>query len=312
MEVNHQKWLKYAYVIILVSATIALGIDCFNDYLKDEDVSLTEYKKFNHEDHENIYPSVTFCVEPPFIAKKLDDIFDDIDVTKYKNFLGGKTWDERLLRVDYDNVTVSLDDSLLGVRMNLINDYSRIYSYGHKSPKFPDDKWITKFKPNFYVSLRLWNKKCFTFDIPYIDRHFMTSYEVYLRNNIFPSGLRPSKPGKNGNFVTFFHYPGQWITAAYTNKFEWLEKDIDSPPYTMEFRIQNVQTIKRRDKKSKRCLTDMRSYDTFITDSYIAKIGCRPLHYKTEVKKPLCTTKEEMNRFRRLPSLFALEPYSLP
>ena len=313
MEVNHQSWLKYAYVIILVSATIALGIDCFKDYLKDEDVSLTEYKKFNHEDQDNVYPSVTFCIENPFISKKLEDIYDDINITSYKNFLGGKSWDDRLLQIDYDNVTVSLDDALLGVRMNLFKDFLRRYSYGHKNTTFPDGNLITKFEPNFYVSLRLWNKKCFTFDVPYIEKHFMFSFDIYLRNSIFPSGVRPSKNGEDGSLVTFFHYPGQWITAGYTNKFEWPGKDINSPPYTMEFRIQNVQTIRRRDKKSKHCLKDMRSYDTMITDDHIAHtVGCRPPHYKTQVKKPLCTTKKEMIMFKKLPSLFALEHYYLP
>ena len=312
MKINFRTFLKYVYVIILLSVTIWLVIDCWRSYLKDEDVSQTEYKRFHYDDPDNVYPSITFCIEHPFLAEKLQNIDNGINISTYKNFLRGRYWDDRLLEVDYDNVTTSLDDSLLGVKMMLHQKFNLQYLYTHKETKFPDEKWSLKFVPDFRVSLRLWNRKCFTFDIPYKDQHFMTAFEIYLRNKIFSSGVRPSKPNKNGGFMTFFHYPGQWITSGYTNKFEWIEKEKDSLPYTMEFRIQNVQVIKRRYKKSNKCSEDMKGFDTLMMNHQVIAAGCRLPHINTTIQKPLCTSKKQMQILSTMPNLIQLEPYYLP
>ena len=88
-----------------------------------------------------------------------------INISTYRDFLRGSYWDDRLLEVDYDNVTASLDDSLLGVKMMLHQDSTLRYLYSHKETEFPDEKWSLKFVPDFRVSLRLWNKKCFSFGL---------------------------------------------------------------------------------------------------------------------------------------------------
>ena len=53
MDNKYGNYINYVYVIICVSVTIGLGINCLVNYLKDEDVSLTEYKKFHHDDPDN-------------------------------------------------------------------------------------------------------------------------------------------------------------------------------------------------------------------------------------------------------------------
>ena len=313
MDHNYKKYFNYVYAIICVSGTIGLGIDCLVNYLKNEDVSLTEYKKFHHGHPDNVYPSITFCIEHPLLEDKFGNK-NGINITAYSQFLKGYYWDGRLLEIDYDNVTVSFNDFLLGARMVLASDYGSpsYYMYSHQETKFPKYKGSRAFSPKFYVSFRFWNKKCFTFDVPYIEQKFMTGFEIYLKNTIFPTGVRPSKPDKDGGFITFFHYPGQWITAAYTNKFEWEEKDKSSPPYTMEFRIQNVQTIQRRNKKKEPCSESMRVFDTMMMDYFMIGVGCRPPHFNTTVNIPLCTKKQEMKILNRQPSLFSLESNYLP
>ena len=173
MAINYPTFLKYVYVLILVSGTIWLGIDCFRCYLKNEDVSQTEYKRFHYDDPDNVYPSITFCVEHPLLPEKLQNINDGINISTYRDFLRGSYWDDRLLEVDYDNVTASLDDSLLGVKMMLHQDYNqKYYMYSHKGTKFPGEKGSLKFVPDFQVSLRLWNKKCFSFDVKKAKENF--------------------------------------------------------------------------------------------------------------------------------------------
>ena len=77
--------------------------------------------------------------------------------------------------------------------MSTHNNYAKYYLYSTKGTSFPDEKRRLKFFPDFKVTLRLWNRKCFTFDIPYKEQHFMTEYGIYLRNKIFPLEVRPLK-----------------------------------------------------------------------------------------------------------------------
>ena len=124
--------------------------------------------------------------------------------------------------------------------------------------------------------------------------------------------MRPSEPNENGGFVTFFHYPGQWITSSYTNKFQWSDKTEESSPYTMEFRIQAIQTMKIRNRKQKPCHENMRSFDTLWMNNLMLQVGCRPPHFNTTLHLPLCNKKQDMYILRRQPSIFILDKYYLP
>ena len=53
-----------------------------------------------------IYPSFSFCFVPPFLENAFEIYEDGINITTYSKFLHGELWDERMLAVDYDNVSL--------------------------------------------------------------------------------------------------------------------------------------------------------------------------------------------------------------
>ena len=101
-------------------AALGLTCWCWYKYMKDDDVSLVNYKRY-HSEQNSIYPSRTLCFNNPFLNHKLQDIGEGINTTTYSKFLEGLHWDERLLHIDYDNVTIDLDKYLDGVRVVLAN-----------------------------------------------------------------------------------------------------------------------------------------------------------------------------------------------
>ena len=111
--------LRLFYIHCLLAAS-GLICWCLYKYTKDEDVSLVNYKRY-HSKENSIYPSLTLCFNNPFLNEKLQSIGEGINTTTYSKFLEGLHWDERLLNIDYDNVTIDLDKYLDGVRVVLAN-----------------------------------------------------------------------------------------------------------------------------------------------------------------------------------------------
>ena len=131
---------------------------CFHKYWQDKDVSHVNYRRF-HDGDDSLYPSVTLCFNNPFLGERLREIGDGINITTYVEFLEGKRWDERMAGIDYDNVTVELEDYLVFSEITLIN--------GSKSSHH-----------KYYVSMRSPPMKCFSFDMPFT---FNTGVEFFIR-----------------------------------------------------------------------------------------------------------------------------------
>ena len=97
-----------------------------------------------HSSKDSVYPSLSLCIRPPFLEKEFERGKDEvINISSYTQFLKGNYWDERMLDIYYDNVTVSLENNLL---------YSfYVTQSGEK----------VLWRPIFYASFRSSDMKCF-------------------------------------------------------------------------------------------------------------------------------------------------------
>ena len=114
--------ISNTYFIACVAATIGLQLYCLTRYFENDDVTDVEYTTF-HSSKDAIYPSVSICIIPPFIEKRFDVYGNGINMTSYSDFLEGVFWDERMLDVDYDNVTTTMSDNVMGTAMALWGEY---------------------------------------------------------------------------------------------------------------------------------------------------------------------------------------------
>ena len=286
----------YICVTLCTIATLVFSIQCLYKYLENEDVSKTTFKKF-HQDPENIYPSLTLCMKNPYLEKTLRYHGEGVDIASYFSYLNGKVWSDRMQKIDYDNVTVSLHDNVLGISMELHNETR--YMYNHLTGLQEPLGW----KPNFYINVRREDRKCFSFEIPYVENRPVFNFKIYIHNNFFPKGFRTpyskfnaSNP-ESGGLLVYFHYPGQFETSFYTAIGEWNAKDNQSKPYTMQFNVKDVSVLKRRNKPEEECIENWRHYDRSIREDITKKAGCRPKYWNTtEYLKP-CSSKEEIKRY---------------
>ena len=105
---------KRLYHLLCITSTLAMTAYCVYQYQLNKDVSIVDFKEFNEEE-DFIYPTITVCFATNFIQEKLSDNQNGINVNAYYEFLSGNHWQDNMLDIDFDNVTVRIEDYLLGV-----------------------------------------------------------------------------------------------------------------------------------------------------------------------------------------------------
>ena len=145
-----RNWTRIFHILCSISA-FSLTCWCIYKYMKNDDVSLVNYKRY-HSDKNSIYPSLTLCFNNPFINDKLQSFGDGVNITTYSKFLKGLYWDKKMNQIDYDNVTIDIENYIIEIKVVVAN--GSVYN----------DKDILKR----YVVTRSSSLKCFSFDPPFL------------------------------------------------------------------------------------------------------------------------------------------------
>ena len=113
MPNSKDKVFKYMSHALCGIATIGFIIYCVYQYILDEDVSRIEFQQFNSEE-DHIYPAITMCFPKPLLEDKLAPYGEGINTSSYSSFLKGELWDERMANINYDDVSMNIEEYLLG------------------------------------------------------------------------------------------------------------------------------------------------------------------------------------------------------
>jgi hypothetical protein len=303
------EWRKFFHVLCIFS-TLALTGWCLYKYTLDEDVSLVGYVKFNDDKYKR-YPAITLCFWNPFYNEKLKQYGPGINTTTYSHFLQGRLWDDRMVSIDYDDVTVSLEDYTTEIGVQ----------YGN----FTVGSWKDTFyqgtepreRPGFYVSNRNGGSKCFSLTMPYVQGLPIIYFYTTINSNIFPDGKRhifPNFDGSNintGGFTAYFHLPGQHFRAYYDKKYSWASRENKARNYDMSFTLKNIEVLNRRNKFFNRCNINWENDDNMVKEELIKSVGCNPPHWKVNSPLRICSKREEMGKFR-WPTYHDLQKFPLP
>ena len=283
------------FYLLCIFATVALQIYCIKRFLEDEDMSVVRYTKF-HSKENDIYPSFSFCIVPPFLPDKFEEYGDSINITSYIKFLKGELWNEEMLYVDYDKVTISLEKNLFRYLVRFS---------GHKP--YP-------MAPNYYTSFRSAVRKCFTFDSPVFENRLIWYLRADIKKSVFQNSIRPSGFGKiaDGRLYTYIHYPGQRLTSYYTVQFQWKKRSNTTEYYRMKFYVKNIDSTRYRHKMIAPCIENWKNYDEYIMDQMMTKAGCQPPHWKTKLGVALCSNSTDMRIFKDQPSTKQIQSYDPP
>ena len=241
-------------------------------YSEDEDLTEVAFKMYN-QDEESIYPGITICIDKPFETYKLKKFGKGINKTAYKQFIQGRLWDERMLKINLDSVVIDIKDYLIEACIKS--------HFNGKCVRF-DPEISSFFEPS--------KRQCYTFhNTPGSNIVFV---ETKMNVSLFPNQMRPEM----WKFIAQFPFPTQIFRSSKMSYGEWQNRQNLSNGFTMNFYVRNVVVIRRRSKKLKPCY-DWNNYDNLVMNEISEQLGCRPVYWSQNSNVPLCNAKEKMGMF---------------
>jgi hypothetical protein len=254
----------------------------------DEDLSQINVRKFG--DSEDIfYPSVSLLFGAPFVYEKIQKYGNGITSTTYQQFLLGEFWEKTFADVDYEEVSVDINDYFVGY--DILYDDSQRVSYN--STIHDSSRWRVPYS-NGNIS----TGKLFTIDIPFEDGENLRKLDIKLRTKIFKDQVRPPKISTNNGFEGFgvtFHYPNQYTSAKHVDMWTWPDRDENaSKSYRMEFELKNIEILQKRNKWRTPCIPGHPNIDRIWFKNYFQTMLCKPPYVYNISSVPPCSTKKDM------------------
>ena len=156
---------------ILLIATAILLVKCIWKYIQNHSTTSTEYRTY-HQRAQDIYPSINFCFSGLEIydEEKMKQLYGIDNVTEYPMYLKGEKWNEKMMNVDYDEVTGHLQKIFNSVDVSFdMEGYYQAYQWVNQ----PDERNKAYISPEnanssekafpFFISQRTSEAKCFGF-----------------------------------------------------------------------------------------------------------------------------------------------------
>ena len=263
---------KLFRLLCLFCAT-TLCIYCIFEYSQNRDLSEISFVKFQGTGI-NIYPQLSLCVWQEFIESELKKINSDFNSMAYENFLKGDIWDSRMIDLDFDKVRTKAENYVL-------------HTCSQSSFKSPCD-----VKTGISTHILFWGVTCLSLHAIPDKRLFAAS--MWLNSSVFGNdGVRSPYDHK---FVVFVSYPQQ-VTRFTYNLGHWDIRN-STEPYSMNFKVKDVEVLRRRNKLQSRC-SDWKNYDTIVEEQALSYIGCRKFRGQTDkylpslADYPACRSKEK-------------------
>ena len=344
MAADWLRCINTLFTALCITIALIFTAYCIYQYCKNEDSSVVTFSEY-HDEEDNIYPGITLCfleylkpgtltweekkkfynkvIEGRALFEKISQKKKYLKTLKYKKVSDDLTVEqeeqiknvtEKLMNIFQDNVVLNIKDYLLFgfIRKNVAGMYVheflrnrswRLDNLGFRFDQQRNETWI----PIFYQSLSDIYRRCWTFEIPYNNTEQVQTFGVMLNRSIF--GRRRIRPAYK-NFEIRLSYPKQQLTAP-TVKSNWGFRDPNStkPEYTMNFEIQNMVVLKRRNKPNKGCTTKWKDNDKQIIDDIVDTTGCVLPHWNLNTTDTICVGPELRNISRILGNM---KGYPLP
>ena len=96
-------------------------------------------------------------------------------------------------------------------------------------------------------------------------------------------------------FFTLLHYPNQLLLSASSAKYDWIQRP-DNSTYSMRFKIEGMEVLKKRNKNNDPCTDNWQIYDFDVLAEHVQEMKCRAPYHNSSDHFPLCSTYEELQK----------------
>ena len=270
------------FIFLCSVGTLSLCAVWVYRYGLNDDSTLVDYKKFSETD-DYLFPTVSFCLcNDMFSQDRLADY--SVNASSYSEFLRGNMFENRMLKISYQNITTEMVDYIIGYRI-----YFRNFSIFKADSGFSleDRKMLVVNNFNGFIEPYLEFCKCFSLLIPKIKELWI--FRALISNDIFPDGLRPVE----SDLKTFVHLPNHFLLSKYNKKWEWPFKS-RFETYKMRFIIRSLDIVTKRNKDDLPCNEHWKDYDDWVVQSFKNETGCNNPYQFHDTRLPMCNTKKQI------------------
>ena len=88
--------------------------------VEDRDVGVVDYELLDNTEID--FPVVSLCFRNPFLGAKLREYNQSFTSSLYLQYLEGDIYDEEFEKIEYNNVTMNLDDYYIKSKFSLSNE----------------------------------------------------------------------------------------------------------------------------------------------------------------------------------------------
>ena len=318
MRETYKKYFVIAFQYVCAICAILLTCRCISNFSLDKDMTEINFREY-HGTADDMYPSMTFCHQNPFILDELQKYNKNVTVKRYKQLLAGsflddvsmsvedigwisgENWTSSFMDIDYDEVTIEIKDFVARVSVIFLsNNFVQLdtVTYLMQNASLAPDTSVNKKeylnlpKINYYTSTRHFLFKCFTFDVPFVPGRFMNSMEIDISASIFADNMvHPDT--RSGNYFITYGYPNQLMRSNVRNRDMFIRPNFLTACFLQESLIGSVETLNRRNKRGQECNSDWKNHDKYTLMDIATKVGCNPKYWKIRLDLNNCTKQEE-------------------
>ena len=297
---NCYQFMVLVFRSILLIATAILLVFCIRKYIQNHSTTSTEYRTY-HQRAQDIYPSINFCFSGLEIydEEKMKQLYGIDNVTEYPMYLKGEKWNEKMMNVDYDEVTGRLQKLFNSVDVSFdVLGYHQAYHWVNKADErnrafmsLENANSSEKAFP-FFIPQRTAEAKCFGF-------HFSSKVVDKVKGKFIRRFILSLNTTESQNISSdiYLNYPGQFVKAIPLG-FE-IDKKKDILSGNLDLQIVNlgvIEVIRRRESSKESCNPDSERTDELWYKKMADDLNCKPSHWKHIDYPNICNDTVSMKR----------------
>ena len=268
--------LRYFFNFLCFSTAFCMTLYWLIKYWKDEDLVQVDIKPLK-EFPEAQFLTLSFCFRDAIIESKLKSYNDSLTKLEYLEILNGQRQNNEMI-IDVDDVTLNIADFFLSSVGESRNGSVLDSTTPNSKEELPRVTFSSMKESKF--------GKCFGLSSKYTD---VLSTTFVFNSSVFPNGVRSLSM-----LSAVFHLSNQFLIAEPNSVKKKWPKRTEKKEHSMNFIVNQIEILKRRNKRKDPCIKDDLKYDEVVLEKHLDKVGCKTSYQKTTQELKLCESKEKM------------------
>ena len=260
---------------------IMIGYWFYKYEVEDRDIGVVDYVPLE-EANEVEMPMATICLMQPFIEKNIKQVNPSANSTAYLDYLEGNIFEETYHGIDYEKVTLNIFDYFLFATEVWPNESDT----NRSRPLSLQHEYVFS---GFHSKAR--HEKCFPLQIalPH-SRNIQGVGMTFDRKRLLKDWK--NSLNRETRFCLKPHYPWQYFLGLKPECWDWMIlKNIKD----ITIKIEELEVIKRRNTRNKRCADNSNAYDKMLLKKHILAHGCRAPSINLFDSYPICNSTKKIS-----------------